>query len=165
MEAGGLWANGCDDDLRDCIRILMFPEAEHSPSGIAQKVVCLAIALDVPLQLRQPIVGVALGQARMLWTPVPEAAVDEDRNLPLREHNIRSASPPERSEIYSVPHTRGVDSASHSGLRLRVAPAVGEHRTPRPFAAGPGHTSTVVGFESTCPHRRKDRQSPKAPVR
>ena len=72
--------------MTDCRNEAIFdvtlPDGVHLPSSIQQRILFLAITLFVPLELLGPVVDVRLWKfERASRTPMPEAAVDEYRDL------------------------------------------------------------------------------------
>lgn len=56
----------------------MFPDTHTEPSSVSQQSVGLPIPFDVPFELRPPIVAFDPRAGSVLWTAMPEAAVDKD---------------------------------------------------------------------------------------
>jgi hypothetical protein len=69
----------------------VLPDARHSPPLSGQLIVIPAIPCDVAHELRLPVRSVSPRPARMLRTPVPEAAVDENRKSRTWEKYVDSA--------------------------------------------------------------------------
>jgi hypothetical protein len=82
------------DQSRDLIGrvegILVFPHPHDVPASRIQSGIDLVVTLDVPGELRAPVVGVRARNGSMNRAPVPEAAIDEDSNLCPGEHDVRS---------------------------------------------------------------------------
>jgi hypothetical protein len=57
-----------------------------------QQSIRTTIALDVAVELRKPIFGVAARLASMLWASMPEAPIDEDGDPSPREDDVSSYS-------------------------------------------------------------------------
>lgn len=88
----------------------MFPEAKDRPAGRCQRVGLLTIAVNVPLQLRRPVLAVDCWRSSVLGTAMPKAAVDEYGNPALRERYVganKLAIYPDR-EIPTKPVARSV---------------------------------------------------------
>jgi hypothetical protein len=71
---------------------LVFPNSDHIPAKFSQGRVIAAIARDVVLDLRRPVVGVPRRHSPMLFTSVPKAAVYEDTHLHRRKDDVGGAS-------------------------------------------------------------------------
>ena len=80
------------DDSHHCVgghtRRLMLPNSDDLPARGGKAFIDKSISSRVALQLRHPIVGVATRQVPMLCTAVPEASIDKNRDLLLREDDI-----------------------------------------------------------------------------
>ena len=63
----------------------MGPEAKNAPSSRRERIGIALVARDVSFDLLGPILRVRSGLPVMRWAPVPEAAVDEDRELGFTE--------------------------------------------------------------------------------
>ena len=107
---------------------LGFPEAQDRPAHLVQPPVVLAIPLDVPLDLGQPVCGV-VPSAQLLppalpVTPVPEVAVAEDGDLRSEEGDVGASR--QSRNVLPIPAARGPEGpAEHhlaSGVRLLAAP-------------------------------------------
>jgi hypothetical protein len=72
------------------VDLFVFPYSDDDPTGLAEHAILLLIALTSSLDLGPPELAVALGPRHMLWTSVPEAAVDKNRDPPAREDDVRS---------------------------------------------------------------------------
>src|SRR5690606_12077584 len=79
------------DRIGDVDRILVLPEAKHSPTRRPQQFVRLAISLSVALDLRRPVSHVWLGRREMRGASVPEAPVNEHGNAPPSEDDVSGA--------------------------------------------------------------------------
>ena len=62
---------------------LTFPDGPHMPSKIDQSLMFRSIPLHISLKLGLPISDIRLRHRGVaIWTPVPEAPMDEYRDLP-----------------------------------------------------------------------------------
>src|ERR1700689_309219 len=89
-------------------------------SGRGEGLVGGAVALDVPGQLGRPVPLVALRLGAVLRAGVPEAPVDEHRDLAPGERDVR-ADPAERQanpEILPVPAPQAGQRGPERELRL-----------------------------------------------
>lgn len=77
----------------DCVRyganVFVFPCPDHLPPGRIERYDSRFIAFDVPAELRDPVVLVALGRDVMVRAAVPEAAIDEDHDTSASEDDVR----------------------------------------------------------------------------
>jgi hypothetical protein len=88
--ANSLRPKGGLDELDGRIEIDVLPYPQHDPARVAQRSVDPGVTLHVGRELRHPVFAVALRDVLVLGTPVPEAAIDEDRHLPPREDDVRA---------------------------------------------------------------------------
>lgn len=70
----------------------MLPEAKDGPGFLEKHASRVAIARRVGVELGAPPLRVGSRESRMLRAPVPETAVDEDRQLGAREGDVDAAS-------------------------------------------------------------------------
>lgn len=66
----------------------MFPQTKDTPSGFDQGVVGSSITFNVPTELRGPVPFVCSRMPTVLRANVPEAAIDEDRQLSRCENDV-----------------------------------------------------------------------------
>jgi len=60
----------------------MLPDTQNEPAGVMESAVRVSVALPVAAHLLDPIGGIRVGsRTAVLWAAVPEAAVNEDRDL------------------------------------------------------------------------------------
>src|SRR5579862_9004300 len=99
-------------------RILVLPDPDRRPSSSSQHAIYLGVPLSGSLQLQEPVVSVCPRSDRVLGTPVPEAAVDENGDADTAEYEIsRSAQGRERSPL-ACTSRRTASSGLVSRLRL-----------------------------------------------
>lgn len=116
----------------------MFPESEYQPSSISEKRRDLSVTLPIASELRLPVVGIGFGVSGMFGAPVPETAVDEDRDAPTSEHDVRT-----RADVlfdlgvYLISQAGCMDQSTNSQFRFRVPTLVGEHATPCALGRSP----------------------------
>jgi hypothetical protein len=65
--------------------IFVFPDTNYCPARFRELAVGVLVAQPVALDLGAPEPFVDLGRAQMLGTAVPEAAIEEDRDLSAGE--------------------------------------------------------------------------------
>lgn len=70
--------------------ILVFPESEHQPTCSPEFAIVPPIAFDVRRELLKPPTPVGVRCRAMHRTRMPEAAVEEDRDMFLRKDEIRT---------------------------------------------------------------------------
>jgi len=68
------------------------PKSEDCPTSQFQFSISVAVATLICQNFLSPPLGVCFGPSAVLRAAVPEAAVDEDRDLGLQEGDIRSTS-------------------------------------------------------------------------
>lgn len=68
----------------------MFPESENDPAIGLEKRCRVDIPRSVSSDLLRPKLSVRPRRGAVRWAAVPEAAIDKDCNLCLRERNIRA---------------------------------------------------------------------------
>jgi hypothetical protein len=90
----------------------MFPIPQNSPATVSQGGVGAPVSHNIGGELRIPPVGIVLRVGSVHRTPVPEASVDEDHNLPLFPDNI---SPDLEVRLGSY-----VDPESYAGCMQRL---------------------------------------------
>jgi hypothetical protein len=77
-----------DDPLGDELGVLVLPHTLDVPPLSGQRRVDSTITLDVPLQLRGPVLDVGLRDRAVLGATMPEAPVDEHRDARLRQNHV-----------------------------------------------------------------------------
>jgi hypothetical protein len=81
-----------NDGSDGLIRVLMFPDPHHLPSGGLQTLASVLVTPTVGFDLLTPKVGIAFRPGRVDRTAVPETAVDEDRHANPHEGDIGAPS-------------------------------------------------------------------------
>ncbi len=81
--------NQCRKVRDDAIEILVLPEAHHLPAGVLECCSLFSVPGDIALKFEGPIVSVDVWLVTVLGAAVPEAPVDEDRDLLSSECDIR----------------------------------------------------------------------------
>lgn len=139
-------------DAGDCghspLQRLVLPQADHLPTSLCESNIRGTVTFDVPAKLWRPIPFVGRRIAAMLWANMPEAAVDEDRDLSSREDDVgpdlyRSEV---ESEIFAIPIPQPMQCAPQRNLRLGVGSAVSSHVPGTPLVEGGRIEATVVGL-------------------
>ena len=117
------------DRLRDLLRSFMLPVAQHNPPGVDQCPVRLGVALTVAHDLLLPVVGMGLGRrSAVLGAAVPEAAVDEHRDLEACEDDVGPAAQVGKGAgVDPITQPMGVQQTPHGHFRLRIARPIGLH--------------------------------------
>ena len=82
------------NDRRRAVGVFVRPEAQDRPTRGPQRISLFPITSDVAVELRRPVIPVDTRSATVIRTAVPEAAINEDRDLSLREYNVRTNEPP-----------------------------------------------------------------------
>lgn len=80
--------DGIDHAARDLAGRLVLPSAKNRPSGALEVLISVMIALPILTDFRSPVLLVGPGHRVVLRAPVPEATVDEDRDLVPRENQV-----------------------------------------------------------------------------
>src|SRR5579862_289039 len=112
-------------------RILVLPDPDRRPSSSSQHAIYLGVPLSGSLQLQEPVVSVCPRSDRVLGTPVPEAAVDENGDADTAEYEIsRSAQGRDRTLANPVTESPRVHVATNCELRTGVPTAIGQHGGP-----------------------------------
>ena len=111
----------------------MFPDTNHSPSAPAQRAGDEPIAGLVGRNLLSPERRIAPRLDEMSRTPMPEAPIDEHRQLPIREHEVRLPEhrpmpPPARDPV--CPKDR---DQSQLGVLVTRSADAGHHLRPLGF--------------------------------
>lgn len=87
-KARSLTLEGVLHDVHSGIKVYMLPDAHDPPSPQGERPIYPPVALHVACELRHPVLPVALGDALVLRTAMPEASVEEDCHAPLRENDV-----------------------------------------------------------------------------
>jgi len=66
----------------------VLPRPQDAPAGVCKRFVHGAVAGNVALELRTPVVGVGLRLSSVLWASVPEATVDEYGESRASKHDV-----------------------------------------------------------------------------
>jgi len=77
---------------RHDLRRLVLPEPQDGPADFVQCLVVATVTSDVAVELGLPPRAVGLRVRSVLWTPMPEAPVDEDRQPVSRECDVDATS-------------------------------------------------------------------------
>lgn len=119
-----------DDQPRGLLGRDVLPDPDDGPAGTPKFFRDAPIALDVAGQLRPPVVGVGLGSASMLRTGVPEAPVDENRDLRPSESDVRanSAAGKVDQQVLAVSIALPMEQGTNTELRTCVAAGIRSHR-------------------------------------
>jgi hypothetical protein len=135
----------------------MLPEPEDDPSGVAESFCGFGVARNVFRELLGPVGRVRLGAGPMLRARMPVAAVDEDRDPPLREYDVRR--PPQgrfRAVVDAVAKSGGVQKPTNGEFGSGVSGPVSLHDLPRGRAARP----TLVRRHRSIFPRNGQREQP-----
>lgn len=84
-------------------RQFMLPNPQHAPAAMAQGARHQPVAFLVGRELFQQERPVVRGQVRVLWTTVPEAAIDKDDHSLLAEREIG----PDPLSLFALSLARG----------------------------------------------------------
>lgn len=105
----------------------MLPDPQHSPACIGQCSVHAPVALDVPQQLWNPVLAIALWDLLVIWAPMPEASVDEHCQPASSEHDVRAHAHSIDSEqqVLPEPMPSVMECGPQADLGPRVGPPIG----------------------------------------
>jgi hypothetical protein len=67
----------------------MFPDTEHIPTKSTEENACLFVSSPISLNLAFPELRIRLGPSAVQGTAMPKATVDEYRQAPSRESDIK----------------------------------------------------------------------------
>lgn len=112
------------------IEEFVLPDADDAPSFAAQGFTDDSVAIHVAAKLRCPVPLVRRRLTAVLRAHVPEASVDEHRDLARCEHDVRLDTHPviePEKKIFSVPVAKLVQCLPEPDLGLRVSSSVGAH--------------------------------------
>ena len=73
--------NGSRHTFRRGLEVLMFPDSNDFPARIGQRDIGTTITSDVRFELWHPVLAIPLRNALVIRTAMPEATVDEDRDV------------------------------------------------------------------------------------
>lgn len=79
-------------DADGIIHFVVLPDPHDGPPGLGERCIDPTVALDVRSELWHPVLEVRLRDVLVVWATVPEAAIDEDGDLPTREDDIGAHS-------------------------------------------------------------------------
>ena len=113
-------------------RILVFPHPDDRPASFDEAPVRLRVALDVAGEFGGPPVRVGGRRRSMLRARMPEAAVDEDRNLRPREHDVSCPSQVgQRPNMHPIAEAKAVQTAPQQHLRSGITSGLPAHASAR----------------------------------
>jgi hypothetical protein len=88
----------------------------------------VCVAQPITRYLRTPEALIGLGRAQMLWTAMPEAAIEEHRYSGAWENQIScSAQTRNRPEVHPVPQPQGMYRRAQREFWTSIASAIGPH--------------------------------------
>lgn len=120
------------DLLGDQVWVLVLPDSDHGPAGGCEGRVVPPVPVSVASKLCGPVEAISLRAGAMVGTSVPEAAVDENRELGSREDDVGADSPTLGRNldwvIDSKAKTQGKEGGSNSPLGSSVTPTIALHR-------------------------------------
>ncbi|KJK50431.1 hypothetical protein UK23_10560 [Lentzea aerocolonigenes] len=76
------------DMLCGHVWVLVFPERQERPADAFKSFSISSVSYDVPLDFRLPIGAIGCWLSVVLWTPMPETAMNLDGNFGPTEDNI-----------------------------------------------------------------------------
>lgn len=120
----------CVDELRRPNRVLVRPEAEHSPPIGFQCSGDARVARLVGCDLLVPVRAVGRRAGSVKGAPVPEATIDVDGNPASGKHDVwsdQASSLRSDREVDAISKPKAVESSSQSQLRTSVASPIRAH--------------------------------------
>ena len=149
------------DRIRRCERIVMFPDDDHLPTGCLQTGRGLGVASDVRGEFLVPVIDVLAGPTAVVWTSVPEASMDEDRDPSPSEYDIRSPSrTADRGEVDSITETTSMKLRAQSELWSGVTTPIRDHRRAHRWCRRPGHRLLIHPSNQTMSEPVKSARQP-----
>lgn len=125
----GLSGEGFHDPARSLHRCFVLPDPDDGPSGGAERSIIEPITLFVSRDLGAPIRSIGSGSRPVLWTPVPEAAIDKDGNPLATKHEVSPATQTlDWPRVHAVSKATAMKLRAEGELRTSVALAVALHR-------------------------------------
>jgi len=122
------------------------PESQNLPSGSPKLIIGLRVSRSVLSYLTIPVFGISLWRHQMVWTCVPEAAIDEDGNPPGREDHVSSAPDgPNWVGVNPVPVASLVNEPPDRYLWTRVSAPIALHDPPDSWRRGPRTSRAALG--------------------
>jgi hypothetical protein len=120
------------DLLGDKVWVLVLPDSDHGPARVCEGRVVPPVPVFVAGKLWSPVEAICLRTGTMVGTSVPEAAVDENRELGSREDDVGTDSSILSRNldwiIHSKAKTQGKEGGANSSLGLSVTPTIALHR-------------------------------------
>ena len=108
---------------------LVLPNADDVPAIFLQPYFGAAIALDVGLELGFPPLAVGLRMSGVDRAAMPEASVDEDRDLGWAEDDVSGHPEPANGlPMNPVAQPKPMQFGTKREFRPGVAPTIGPHR-------------------------------------
>lgn len=99
----------------------MLPNSNDLPASLRKTPIGVPVSSLVRFELLAPELGVVLGPGRMLWAPMPEAAIDEDRHPCRPEDDVRTTSNVgQHGPVDAVTKAGGVQGAPQPDLSRGV---------------------------------------------
>lgn len=124
-------SDGYHDTICGIADILVLPHSQHSPPGGGQDAVSVSIPCSSSVHFCGPVASVRLGDREVLRAPVPEAAVDEDRDFLAWKDDIGSpAYAFDRGSVDEVAQASTVQLRPQLQLGTRIPTPVRLHRLP-----------------------------------
>jgi hypothetical protein len=121
-----------EDLLGDQVWVLVLPDSDHGPARGCEGRVVPPVPVFVASKLCSPVEAISLRTGAMVGTSVPEAAVDENRELGSREDDVGADSSMLSRNmdwiINSKAKTQGKEGGTNSSLGLSVTPTIALHR-------------------------------------
>ena len=129
--------------------VFVFPESKNGPTGLGQFMVRIAVSSLVAINFGGPVWSIGFRLNIVCWASMPEAAVEEDRDVKPRKHDV--GCPPNCGDGpcgYPEPQTHTVDSRTQRLFRSSVTTSAPKHSKPyslgrRPRVDSKGHPASL----------------------
>src|SRR4051794_39959051 len=96
----------------------MLPDAYDSPASVNELLVLPAVPRHVRVKFRRPPWAVVPRRGPVVWAPVPEAAIHEDRETRPSEHDVRPTG--QLPVLLAEPEPAAVQLPAQCQLRASV---------------------------------------------
>jgi hypothetical protein len=123
----------CRQSSRGLDRLFVLPYPDRDPSRFREEIVGFGVPTSGPLEFVPPPFGIRSGPSGVLWTSVPEAAIDEDGDPHLRKHDVsyprQAGQRPLMDPISKASRVqRSPNGKFHGCVSCRLPPHPGSHR-------------------------------------
>lgn len=108
----------------------MLPQAKSDPTRVGEGFYLAPITCNVLRELRGPVGVIGLRSRAMQWAGVPEAPINEDRDLRTSEYDVGPEPHPTEVEGVVLPKAIAgrVERGPQGDLGLGVGSSIAKHR-------------------------------------